>query len=114
MGHAQRLALSMNRMEARSESAAALALAVARAVCALPGVPRETRRQIEGLAKEERGKIYVVCAHCGRIVRLNKPVFGSLHVCTTADERRSHASIIAGRRRAAEKLLQECRHVETP
>lgn len=28
------------------------------------------------------GKIYEWCAQCGRLVRLNKPILGSLHVCS--------------------------------
>jgi len=26
-------------------------------------------------------KIYTVCADCGKLVQVNKPIFGSLHVC---------------------------------
>jgi ribosomal protein S14 len=27
------------------------------------------------------GKIYARCPECGRLVRLNKPVIGSIHYC---------------------------------
>lgn len=27
------------------------------------------------------GKIYSTCDDCGKLVRVNKPLFGSLHVC---------------------------------
>lgn len=27
------------------------------------------------------GKIYAVCSMCGRLIRINKPIFGSLHIC---------------------------------
>ena len=30
------------------------------------------------------GKIYMRCPACGKLVRVNKPIIGSLHVC--ADE----------------------------
>ena len=27
------------------------------------------------------GKIYALCGKCGSLVRLNKPLLGSLHIC---------------------------------
>lgn len=36
------------------------------------------------------GKIYSVCAGCGEIVRMNKPIFGSIHVCATEEEQVAH------------------------
>lgn len=33
------------------------------------------------------GKWYGQCTDCGKIVRINKPIFGSLHVCLNDDER---------------------------
>lgn len=41
------------------------------------------------------GKIYGVCADCGNIVCLNKPLFGALHFCTTEDERKRYPRSIA-------------------
>lgn len=31
-------------------------------------------------------QIWEVCADCNQWVRLNKPLFGSLHICLTEDE----------------------------
>ncbi len=33
------------------------------------------------------GKLYDVCGDCGRIVRINKPLLGSWHLCSTEEER---------------------------
>jgi len=33
-----------------------------------------------------------VCADCGDLVRINKPILGSLHICVTECERRGHHS----------------------
>jgi hypothetical protein len=30
---------------------------------------------------------YEVCGVCGKLVRLNKPLLGSLHICLTEEER---------------------------
>lgn len=27
------------------------------------------------------GKIYGYCLNCGKLVRINKPIIGSMHVC---------------------------------
>lgn len=32
------------------------------------------------------GKIYAVCDVCRQLVRINKPIFGSLHLCLTDEE----------------------------
>ncbi len=32
------------------------------------------------------GKIYKWCRDCKKLVRLNKPIFGSLHLCVTEAE----------------------------
>ena len=34
------------------------------------------------------GKIYGFCKYCGRMVRINKPIFGSFHFCLTEEERK--------------------------
>ncbi len=31
--------------------------------------------------------IYDVCLGCGKIIKLNKRIFGSLHICNTKEER---------------------------
>jgi hypothetical protein len=31
--------------------------------------------------------IYETCRDCGKLVRLNKPVFGALHFCLSPEER---------------------------
>jgi hypothetical protein len=33
------------------------------------------------------GKLYGVCDNCGEIVRINKPIIGSLHLCRSEEER---------------------------
>ncbi len=35
-----------------------------------------------GMPRAVGNHLYARCAQCGRIVRLNKPLLGSLHVCT--------------------------------
>lgn len=32
--------------------------------------------------------IYMVCLWCGKLVKLNKFIFGSLHVCLSEEERK--------------------------
>ncbi len=41
-----------------------------------------------GKITETNGKLYSVCQYCHRLVRLNKPVFGSFHVCASTQEQR--------------------------
>lgn len=40
----------------------------------------------------QAGKAYGVCADCKSVVRLNKPLFGSLHVCVTVCQKRGQHS----------------------
>lgn len=32
------------------------------------------------------GRLFQRCAKCGKIVRVNKPIFGSLHVCALDED----------------------------
>lgn len=32
------------------------------------------------------GKIYVICQECHKLVRANKPIFGSIHLCAEEPE----------------------------
>jgi hypothetical protein len=41
----------------------------------------EKRHIAKGQAFVRGSKVYAVCPSCHRLVRLNKPVFGSLHTC---------------------------------
>jgi hypothetical protein len=52
-------------------------------------------------------KLYGVCPNCGKIVRMDKPLFGSFHICTTEEERRKYPDIIISRVKAAEALLND-------
>lgn len=31
------------------------------------------------------GKVYALCPQCRQVIRMNKPLIGSLHLCTTAE-----------------------------
>lgn len=31
----------------------------------------------------ENGKQYTVCPACGKFVQMNKPIFGSMHLCAS-------------------------------
>ncbi len=31
-------------------------------------------------------KIYAKCAECGTLIRINKPLFGSMHICLSDEE----------------------------
>lgn len=53
------------------------------------------------------GKAYAVCRDCGSIVRFDKPLLGSLHICTLPEERQTNAQEIARRVAASEKLIGE-------
>jgi hypothetical protein len=33
-------------------------------------------------------KIYCRCEECGSLVRINKPIFGDLHLCLTEEEKK--------------------------
>lgn len=43
-----------------------------------------TLRHIAGgtIFRGKKGRLYGCCAACGSIVRLDKPINGSLHICT--------------------------------
>ena len=34
-------------------------------------------------------QIWETCAVCGKFIRINKVIFGSLHICLTDEERRA-------------------------
>lgn len=36
--------------------------------------------------KAINGKLYDVCGTCGKIIRMDKPIFGSLHICLNEEE----------------------------
>ena len=40
-------------------------------------------------------KIYDICNGCGKIICLNKWLFGSIHICTTEEEQRLFRNEIA-------------------
>jgi hypothetical protein len=42
-------------------------------------------------------KRYDVCRDCGEIVQVNKPILGSIHVCTDEDDREKDARQIQKR-----------------
>jgi hypothetical protein len=47
----------------------------------------------------QNGHAYGVCADCHKIVRLNKPVLGGLHICLTVCEKRGqHAQVLKVKR----------------
>jgi hypothetical protein len=35
---------------------------------------------------ETHGKLYDRCRRCGKLVRLNKPIFGAMHFCVTPED----------------------------
>lgn len=43
------------------------------------------------------GKLMAVCPNCSKIIRLDKPILGSLHACTTEEEQRLYGREIARR-----------------
>lgn len=53
------------------------------------------------------GKLMDVCPCCGKIIRVDKPLFGSLHVCTTDEEQRLYPGQIRARVQEARRKLQE-------
>lgn len=55
------------------------------------------------------GKIYSVCSDCGKIIRINKPLAGSWHFCTTPDERRANRAQINRETLLACQMLQQLR-----
>ena len=52
------------------------------------------------------GKIYETCGRCGKLVRLNKPIFGSLHVCGRGRESRFDEQCRVDRRNARKIMRQ--------
>ena len=34
----------------------------------------------------QKGKAYLWCPDCGKLVQLNKPMFGSLHICNVEEK----------------------------
>ena len=40
------------------------------------------------------GKLMDVCPDCAKIVRLDKPIFGSAHICSSPEERKQYADVI--------------------
>jgi hypothetical protein len=39
-----------------------------------------------GHVYEVGGKLMGVCANCEKLIRIDKPIFGSMHVCATDEE----------------------------
>lgn len=52
-------------------------------------------------------KLMGVCGNCGKIIRVDKPLLGSLHICTTEEERQKYPTqiqtIVANAERELEK-----------
>ena len=55
------------------------------------------------------GKLMAVCRNCGKIIRLDKPLFGSIHVCATEEEQKLYGAQIARLADLAEKELERAR-----
>jgi hypothetical protein len=53
------------------------------------------------------GKIYETCAACGKLVRLNKPVFGSMHLCATEEEQAIAHDAVEAQRHAMRSTEDE-------
>jgi hypothetical protein len=47
----------------------------------------ELRRLVAGERIDRNGKRYGVCGECRTVIRLDKPIFGSLHLCDEQAER---------------------------
>jgi len=41
----------------------------------------EKQRLVQGKAISRGGKIYALCGACYTVIRLNKPLVGSIHFC---------------------------------
>ena len=45
-----------------------------------------TREELEAFARgdviDRNGKRYRVCDACKRVIRVDRPIFGSIHICT--------------------------------
>lgn len=55
------------------------------------------------------GKVYEVCGKCGQIVRFDKPLLGSLHICVTPEEERSYRNQIAREAATARQTLEQAK-----
>jgi hypothetical protein len=55
------------------------------------------------------GKIYAVCYGCGKIIRVNKPLIGSVHFCTTEEEKNEYPNVIKYRALMSEKELEDAK-----
>lgn len=55
------------------------------------------------------GKLYGVCNDCGKVVRLDKPLFGSAHLCTTQEERQKYPEQISRAVTWAEAALKDAK-----
>lgn len=53
------------------------------------------------------GKLMSACPDCGQIVRLDKPFVGSLHICTTPEERKMYAAEISRRFSVTKAALEK-------
>ena len=42
-------------------------------------------RQIK-LTEDSRGRLWVVCRECNKLIRYDKPILGSLHFCLNDEE----------------------------
>ena len=38
------------------------------------------------LTEDSKGRLWVVCRECGKLIRYDKPILGSLHFCLTEEE----------------------------
>jgi len=56
--------------------------------------------------KQVGSSIYGICEWCGKMVKVNKMLFGSAHFCTTEEERRAYPAEIQTRVQAAQKALE--------
>lgn len=50
-------------------------------------------------------KLMAVCCNCGKIIRANKPLLGSFHICTTDEEQREYRDQISRAVAAANREL---------
>jgi len=52
-------------------------------------------------------KLMAVCVDCGKIVRVDKPILGSAHFCTTPEERKQYRDQIKQQAIIATRLLNK-------
>lgn len=55
------------------------------------------------------GKMYDVCKNCGKIICLNKFLFGSLHICATEEEQIQFSETIQQTYQYNKKRLEEAK-----